>query len=203
MSGKQIIHVIDDDPAILNSVAGFLMTNGFGVQTYDSVYGFLETVGPHTTGCVVTDVRMPGISGIELVSRMKERRLALPIIIITAYADVALAIEALKRGAVDLLEKPFNNAALVKAIREALANWNDGTAVGPKAELLRARLSTLTAREKDVLARLLKGMPNKIIAYELGVSTRTIETHRATVMSKMKATSLAELVRMSLTVPAD
>jgi two-component system, LuxR family, response regulator FixJ len=201
MSSKQNIHVIDDDPAILASITDFLMANGYDVDTYDSVYGFLETVGPHTTGCVVTDVRMPGIGGLELVSRMKERRLALPIIIITAYADVALAIEALKRGAVDLLEKPFNNAALVKAIREALANWNNGTGGGPKDELHRARLATLTAREKEVLARLLDGMPNKLIAYELGVSTRTIETHRATVMSKMNAGSLAELVRISLTAP--
>jgi two-component system, LuxR family, response regulator FixJ len=200
MNGKQI-HVIDDDPAILTSVAGFLMTNGFGVQTYASIYAFLETIGPHTTGCVVTDVRMPGISGIDLAEKMKERRLALPIIIITAYADIALAIEAMKRGAVDLLEKPFNNGALVKAIREALANWNNETTIGPKMEVVRARLSTLTNREKEVLTRLLKGIPNKLIAHELSVSTRTIETHRATVMSKMNATSLAELVRMSLTVP--
>ncbi len=203
MSGKQIVHVIDDDPAILDSITAFLMTNGFGVKTYASGYGFLEAVGPHTTGCVVTDVRMPGISGIELVTKMKERHLALPIIVITAYADITLAIEAMKRGAVDLLEKPFNNGALVKAIREALSNWNNAAASGPRDELVSARLATLTVREKEVLARLLKGMPNKLIAYELGVSTRTIETHRATVMSKMNATSLAELIKMTLTADVD
>src|SRR5450631_4365888 len=111
MSEKQVVHVIDDDLSILASVAGFLMTSGFGVQTYVSAQEFLESIGPHTTGCVVTDVRMQGISGIELVGKLKERHIALPIIIITAYADIALAIEAMKRGAVDLLEKPFNNGA--------------------------------------------------------------------------------------------
>jgi two-component system response regulator FixJ len=200
MSDKNCVHVIDDDPAILTSISGFLRTRGFGVQTYASAQDFLETIGLHTTGCVVTDVCMRGISGIELVGKLKERRLALPVIIITAYADISLAIEVMKRGAVDLLEKPFNNAALVKAIREALANRNDGTAIGPQIEMVRARFSTLTGREREVLARLLKGIPNKLIAHELGVSTRTIETHRATVMSKMKATSIADLVRMSLTI---
>jgi two-component system, LuxR family, response regulator FixJ len=201
MSERNFVHVIDDDPAILTSISGFLRTRGFGVQTYASAQDFLETIGTLTTGCVVTDVRMQGISGIELVGRMKDRRLALPVIIITAYADISLAVEVMKRGAVDLLEKPFNNGALVKAIREALANRNDGTAIAPQIEMVRARFSTLTGREREVLARLLKGIPNKLIAHELGVSTRTIETHRATVMSKMKASSIADLVRMSLTMP--
>jgi two-component system response regulator FixJ len=201
MSNKDCVHVIDDDPAILTSISGFLRTRGFGVETYASAQDFLEAFGPRTTGCVVTDVRMRGISGIELVGKIRERRLALPVIIITAYADISLAIEVMKRGAVDLLEKPFNNAVLVKAIREALENRNDGTAISPQTEMARARFSTLTSREREVLARLLKGIPNKLIAHELGVSTRTIETHRATVMSKMRATSIADLVRMSLTIP--
>jgi two-component system, LuxR family, response regulator FixJ len=200
MSGEHFVHVIDDDPAILASVAGFLKTKGFGVRTYGSAQQFLETIGCRTNGCVVTDVRMRGISGIELVGKMKERHLALPVIIITAYADISLAIEVMKRGAVDLLEKPFNNAALVVAIREALANRNGQTAIGQQSESVRGRFSTLTGREREVLAHLLKGIPNKLIAHELGVSTRTIETHRATVMSKMNATSIAELVRMSLTI---
>ena len=200
MSEKQTVHVIDDDPAILNATAGFLMIRGFEVQTYASAEDFLEKIGPHTTGCVVTDVRMRGISGIDLARKMKERRLGLPIIIITAYADISRAIEAMKQGAVDMLEKPFNNAALVEAIREALMRWKYGTGIGP-SEIVHARLSNLTNREREVLARLLRGMPNKLIAHELGVSPRTIETHRATVMSKMHATSIAELVRMSLAVP--
>jgi two-component system response regulator FixJ len=200
MSDEQIVHVIDDDPAILTSVAGFLTTNGFGVQTYASGCDFLEAIGPQAAGCVVTDVRMPGISGIELMSKLKERGLSLPIIIITGYPDISLTVEAMKQGAVDLLEKPFNNGSLVKAIRNALSNWNEETPVGPKVEIFRARLATLTAGEKEVLARLLKGAPNKLIAEELGLSMRTFEAHRARVMLKMKAASIAELVRISLSL---
>jgi len=200
MNGKQIVHVIDDDPAILTSIAGFLITNGFGVQTYASAHDFLETMGPHAAGCVVTDALMPGMSGIELVSKMKERGFSLPIIMITAYADISLTVEAMKLGAFDLLEKPFNINALVKAIRAALSNWNDETAIGPKIEIVRARFSSLTHREKEVLARLLKGMPNNLIADELGFSIRIFEAHRATVMLKMKAANIAELVRISLSL---
>ncbi len=200
MSDGQIVHIIDDDPAIVTSVAGFLTTNGFGVQTYASANDFLEAIGPHPAGCVVTDVRMPGISGIELMSKLKERGLALPFIIITGYPDISLTVEAMKQGAVDLLEKPFNNGSLVKAIRKALTNWNEEAPVGPKVEIVRARLSTLTVVEKEVLARLLKGTPNKVGADELGLSIRTFEAHRARVMLKMKAASIAELVRISLSL---
>ncbi len=197
MSNPAIIHVIDDDKAILASTAGFLTAKGYGVQTYASAEDFLETIGPHTTGCIVTDVRMPGIDGIELMSRLKERGLGLPIIIVTAYADTLLGSEAMKQGAVDLLEKPFSSSALVKAIRGALATWSEETSVSPNAETARARLSNLTAREREVLARLLSGAPSNLIAQELGVSVRTLETHRATVMSKMNAASIAELVKIS------
>src|ERR1700748_2274892 len=147
MNDRHLIHVIDDDAAILASISGFLTTRGFALQTYPSAQDFLGTIESCATGCVVTDVRMRGISGIELVGKMKERRLSLPIIVMTAHADISLAIEVMKRGAADLLEKPFNNADLVKAIREALANRNDHAAVGPLAEAFRARFSTLTDRE--------------------------------------------------------
>jgi two-component system response regulator FixJ len=200
MSDEQIVHVIDDDHAILTSTAGFLTAKGFGVQTYASAEDFLETIGPHAAGCVVTDVHMPGISGIELMSKLRERGFALPIIIVTAYADTLLGSEAIKQGAVGLLEKPFNNGALVKAIRKALANWNEETPVGPSTETVRSRHSNLTSTEKEVLARLLKGAPSKLIADELGLSIRTFETQRATVMSKMRATSIAELVTISLSL---
>jgi two-component system response regulator FixJ len=119
---------------------------------------------------------------------------------ITAYADISLTVEAIKQNAVDLLEKPFKNGALVKAIREALANWNDEAAIGPNTKIVRARFSSLTVEQKEVLVRLLEGAPNKFIADELGLSIRTFETHRAAVMSKMKAASIAELVRMSLSL---
>jgi two-component system, LuxR family, response regulator FixJ len=151
VSDKQTVHVIDDDPAIRASTALFLTAMGFEVQTYDSAHGFLEAAGPRPTGCVVTDVRMPGISGIELIARMEERGLALPIIVITAYADIALAVTAMKQGAADLLEKPFNNVALVASIRQALARGNEDSRISPEDEAVRARFSTLTNRESEVL----------------------------------------------------
>jgi two-component system response regulator FixJ len=196
-NNKRTVHLVDDDSSIVASTSAFLSARGFEVETYGSAVEFLEAVTPSTTGCVVTDVRMNGMTGIELVERLKERRISVPIIIITAHADMELAIRAMRHGVLDLLEKPFSNAALVKSIQDTLARWNEGQA-GPNPEAVSGRLGTLTTREKDVLARLLNGLPNKIIAHELGVSTRTVETHRATIMSKMNASSLAELVRMSL-----
>ena len=126
--------------------------------------------------------------------------ISIPIIIITAHADISLAIKAMRHGVLDMLEKPFNNTALVNSIETTFARWNEGQAK-PNLDAINGRLGTLTTREREVLARLLNGLPNKIIAHELGVSTRTIETHRATIMAKMEASSLAELVRMSLSTP--
>jgi two-component system response regulator FixJ len=201
VSAKQIVHLIDDDPAVLDATAFLLTAKGFEVHKYPSAQAFLDTAGPDPAGCVVTDVRMPGISGIELIARLKERRIALPVIVITAYANIALAVQAMKEGAVDLLEKPFNGATLVEAIGRALSPRIAEIRIGPEGEEFRARLATLTSREDEVLARMLRGLPNKLIAHELGVSTRTIETHRASVMAKMKVSSVAELVRVTLTIP--
>jgi len=200
MSARRIVHLVDDDVSILNSTATFLSAKGFDVERYDSALKFLESVTPSIAGCVITDVRMTGMTGIELVVRLRERRISIPIIIITAHADISLAIKAMRHGVLDMLEKPFNNTALVNSIETTLARWNEGQAK-PNLDAINGRLETLTTREKEVLARLLNGLPNKIIAHELGVSTRTVETHRATIMSKMEASSLAELVRMSLSTP--
>ena len=200
MSARRIVHLVDDDVSILNSTATFLSAKGFDVETYDSALKFLESVTPSIAGCVITDVRMTGMTGIELVVRLRERRISIPIIIITAHADISLAIKAMRHGVLDMLEKPFSNTALVNSIETTLARWNEGQAK-PNLDAINGRLETLTTREKEVLARLLNGLPNKIIAHELSVSTRTVETHRATIMSKMEASSLAELVRMSLSTP--
>jgi two-component system, LuxR family, response regulator FixJ len=200
MSGIQIVHIIDDDPASLTSTAGFLTAKGFSVRTYASALDFLETIGPETAGCIVTDVRMPRIGGIEPTSKLRERNLALPIIVVTAYADLQTGSEAMKLGAIALLEKPFKNIELVKLIREALGLRSEQTAVSPNTQTARARLSSLTVEERGVLARLLKGAPNGLIAGEMGLSVRTFEIQRATVMSKLKATSIAELVRISRTL---
>jgi two-component system response regulator FixJ len=200
MNAKRTVHLVDDDVSILNSTAAFLLVHGFDVETYNSALEFLEAVTPQTTGCVVTDVRMSGLTGIELIVRLRERRISIPIIIITAHADISLAIKAMRHGVLDMLEKPFSNGALVNSIQNTFARWNEGQ-VNSNQDAISGRLKTLTAREREVLTHLLNGLPNKIIAHQLGVSTRTVETHRATVMSKMNATSLAELVRMSLSTP--
>jgi two-component system, LuxR family, response regulator FixJ len=198
MNDNQIVHIIDDDHAILNSISGFLQTNGFTVQTYLSAGEFLKTAGPETAGCVVTDVLMPNINGIELMGKMKERGLLLPTIIMTASADIPLTVQAMQQDAADLLQKPFNNGALVKAIRKALASRVDEAAVRINAETVRTRFSKLTSREKEVLAGMLEGTSNQLIADQLGISVRILETDRATIMSKMEAVSIADLVRMSL-----
>jgi two-component system response regulator FixJ len=200
MNAKRTVHLVDDDVSILNSTAAFLLAHGFDVETYNSALEFLEAVTPRTTGCVVTDVRMSGLTGIELIVRLRERRISIPVIIITAHADISLAIKAMRHGVLDMLEKPFSNGALVNSIQNTFARWNEGQ-VNSNQDAISGRLKTLTAREKEVLTHLLNGLPNKIIAHQLGVSTRTVETHRATVMSKMNASSLAELVRMSLSTP--
>jgi two-component system, LuxR family, response regulator FixJ len=197
MSKANVIHVIDDDAIIRDSVALVLARNGYCVQTHDSAPEFLDRVDPDSTACVITDVCMPGMSGIELLAKLKDRGLVFPVIIITGNADVPLAVEAIKRGAFEFIEKPFDDEGLLAALRDALIQ-NGGTEDRKRDVAVMAKLESLTDRENEVLACLLKGSPNKIIAYELGISPRTVEVHRANIMHKMKASSLAELVRMSV-----
>lgn len=199
MNGGQLVHVVEDDPDVLHSIQLLLTAEGFAVKTYASAENFLDLVDATAQGCVVTDVRMPGISGVELLSKIKERGLATPVVVITAHGDIPLAVHAMKLGAVDLLEKPFRPDVLISSIRQALAR-RQGDQESETAQENLKRLSTLSARESDVLKGLLKGLPNKIIAHELGISPRTVEIHRANVMKKTRAGSLAELVRMALSV---
>jgi two-component system response regulator FixJ len=203
MSGPKIIHVIDDDPAVRDSLRLLMTTEGLYVRTYPSARAFLDSVGREEDeeGCVVADVRMPELSGFDLLEKMKEKRLRFPVIVITAHADVPLAVQAMKAGAVDLLEKPFDDNVLIASVRNALLRNCARQESSSEAQEIRQRLASLTAREKEVLAGLLKGQPNKIIAHELNISVRTVEVHRANVMSKMRAGSLSELVRMALLAP--
>lgn len=199
MSGGQVVHVVEDDPDVLHSIQLLLTAEGFNVRTYASAENFLDLADATAQGCVVTDVRMPGMSGVELLSKIKERGLATPVVVITAHGDIPLAVHAMKLGAVDLLEKPFRPDVLISSIRQALVRRHGDHESETAQENLK-RLSTLSARESDVLKGLLKGLPNKIIAHELGISPRTVEIHRANVMKKTRAGSLAELVRMALSV---
>ena len=201
MTDKPVVHIVDDDPAVRDSLGVLLEVEGFNVQTHSSALAFLDSVEPDEKGCVLTDVRMPEMSGIELLAKMKERRLTLPAIVLTAHADVPLAVHAMKLGAVDLLEKPVGDETLLASIRHALTHRNDEKSHHAETQTIRNRLESLTERENEVLAGLLMGRPNNMIANDLGLSTRLVEALRASVMAKMKAASLSELVRMSLAAP--
>ncbi len=195
---KQVVHVIDDDAAVLGSVRFLLTIEGYEAKTYSSAEEFLETIGESEAGIVVTDVRLPGLNGVQLIEGMKKRGFNFPVIVITAYADVALAVSAMKQGAIDLLEKPFDPSALVQTVRQAFAGVSEQGDSVASAQAVRKSLSSLSAREKGVLQELIRGKTNKAIAAELGISQRTVEVHRANIMKKTEAGSLSALVRMAL-----
>lgn len=195
---ERLVHLIDDDDALRASLSFLLRTAGVPHRTYESAITFLEALGPGLDGCVVTDVRMPEMNGIDLVRRLKERGSQLPVIVITGHGDVPLAVEAMKAGVVDFLEKPFDDEALLSAVRTALAARDAQTQVSDEAKRFDALLATLSPRETEVLQGVLAGKQNKVIAHELGISIRTVEVYRANVMSKTGVGGLSELVRMAL-----
>ena len=197
-SDDLIVHVIDDDEAMRHSLAFLFRTARIRSETYESATAFLAALPQIKAGCVVTDVRMPGLSGIDLLRRLRELKVGLPVIVITGHGDVPLAVEAMKGGAVDFLEKPFDDEVLLGAVRSAF----NSQATDQQRQALRTaindRLASLSNRERDVLNGLVAGNPNKTIAFDLGISPRTVEIYRANVMTKMQAASLSDLVRMAL-----
>jgi two-component system response regulator FixJ len=197
MPGKTV-HVVDDDAAMRDSLRFLLKSAKLEVCTYESADAFLRALPEIGGGCVLTDVRMPGLSGIELLRRLKRSRIDLPVIIMTGHGDITLAVEAMKEGAVDFLEKPFDDEILLKTARFALDRYEkEAKKDAEKAEIL-AKLALLSQRERQVLEGLIAGQPNKIIAADHRISPRTVEIYRAHVMSKMQAGSLSDLVRMAL-----
>jgi two-component system response regulator FixJ len=192
------VHLIDDDEGVRQALAFSLATAGLAVRVYESAVAFLDTLGTLQPGCIVSDVRMPGIDGLELLRRLKQLNVSLPVIIMTGHADVPLAVEAMKAGAVDFIEKPFDDEQLLSAIRVALDGFDETGRREAELAHIQAKLQSLSARERQVLDGLLAGHPNKTIAYDLNLSARTVEVHRANVMTKMGATSLSDLVRMAL-----
>jgi two-component system response regulator FixJ len=190
------VHIIDDDDAVRDSLAVLLDSAGLPVRTYASATEFLALAPGLAGGCVLTDVCMPGLDGLALQRRLTEVGVTLPVIVMTGHGDVPIAVAALKAGAVDFLEKPFDDERLITAVRAALAANGDARRHAATLAEHAARLASLTKREREVLDLLVAGNPNKTIAYDLGASPRTVEVHRARVMEKMGARSLAELVRM-------
>lgn len=197
MAGTALVHVVDDDDAVRDSLTLLLESAGFAVRTYSSATALLAAL-PGTTGCILTDVRMPEMDGLALQRHLSETGVRLPVIVMTGHGDVPIAVQALKAGAADFLEKPFDNSQLLTAVTNAIAasERTHGEAVAV-ADITR-KLANLTPREREVLDKLVEGLPNKSIAYDLGSSPRTVEVHRARVMEKMGARSLPELVRMAI-----
>ena len=196
MPASGVVHLIDDDEDVRRAIAFLLGTAGMAVKVYESASAFLEKCEDFESGCVVSDVRMPGIDGLELLRRLNQKGSRLPVVVMTGHADVALAVAAMKEGAVDFIEKPFSDEVLLAAIQVAFDREKKAASSDTHTTEVRKRLASLTAREREVLDGLLVGHPNKTIAYDLGISPRTIEVHRANVMTKMAASSLSELVRM-------
>jgi len=198
MPPSGLVHLIDDDEDVRRALAFLLGTAGLAVKVYDSASAFLEKCEDFQSGCIVSDVRMPGIDGVELLQRLQQKRARMPVVIMTGHADVPLAVAAMKGGAVDFIEKPFADDVLLAAIQKAFERERKTERPSAEVAQIQTRIASLTPREKEVLDGLLAGYPNKTIAYDLGLSPRTVEVHRANVMTKMGASSLPELVRMTL-----
>ena len=196
MATDAVVHLIDDDESVRQAVAFMLTTAGFAVRVYDSATAFLDALPSVQPGCIVTDVRMPGMDGLALQRELKRRGVGLPVIVITGHADVSLAVEAMKAGAIDFIEKPFNDETLMAAIRVAVERHSSASRRSGDVAAIQAKLDSLSPREREVLDGLIAGLPNKTIAYDLNISARTVEVHRANLMSRMAAHSLADLVRM-------
>ncbi|MFD2239118.1 response regulator FixJ [Aureimonas populi] len=198
MSAEPKVHIIDDDAAVRDSLAFLLDTAGLDVATYPSAPAFLAALAAPARGCVVTDVRMPDMTGIDLLKRLRAQRLGLPVIVMTGHGDVPLAVEAMREGAADFIEKPFDDELLLAAVQAALEQEEGTFRCQEEQAEIDARIASLTARESQVLAGLVEGKANKQIAFELDISARTVEIYRANVMTKMKVRSLPELVRLAL-----
>ncbi|APF36998.1 response regulator transcription factor FixJ [Chelatococcus daeguensis] len=198
MAPEAVVHVVDDDLAVRQSLSFLLASDGLPVRLHESATAFLASAVQAQAGCIVTDVRMPGLDGIAFLQELRRRGSTLPVIVMTGHADVPLAISAMKAGAVDFLEKPFDDDLFLAAVRTALDRNAEEARRVAEASALNERLSTLSERERQVLAGLVDGKANKVIAFELGISPRTVEIYRANVMAKMQAASLSQLVRMVL-----
>ncbi len=197
MSNDAVVFVVDDDEAVRQSTAWLIESIGLKVIPYTCADEFLENYNKES-GCIVMDVRMPGMSGLEAQEEMKTRDMTLPLIFITGHGDVPMAVRALKRGAFDFIEKPFNDQLLLDAVQRGLKSNNEAMESLIQNESIDKRIASLTPREHEVMMRVTEGKPNKVIAHELNVSIKTVEVHRARMMEKMEASSVAQLVKTTI-----
>jgi two-component system, LuxR family, response regulator FixJ len=194
------VHIIDDDEGLRESLAFLLRSAHIEVLTYPSATAFLDAIPGAGLNCVITDVRMPGMNGIDLLKRLRELKIDVPVIVITGHGDVPLAVEAMKNGAIDFLEKPFDDEILLASVKAAIARQGGDSKRNAERTEIEGKLAALSNRERDVLGGLVAGRANKQIAFDLGISPRTVEIYRANLMNKMQAGSLSDLVRMALIV---
>jgi len=197
------VFIVDDEPAVLDGLRLMLSTFGYACRTYASAEQFLGAVAPESLGCVIADIRLPGLSGLDLQRELARRGYSLPLIFITAHGDIRMAVSAVKAGAVDFLEKPIDDALLVESLRQALRREGLGRLERGRAQELAARLQRLTVREREVMALVVEGFSNTVIGERLSISPRTVEHYRASLMEKMQARNLSELVRMSMLLEGD
>lgn len=201
-SADRTVFVVDDDEAALDSLVVLLRSEGLNPRGFSSANEFLATLAPESRGCVISDVRMPGMDGVQLLKTLKAMHSILPVVIITGHADVSVAVQAMKAGAADFVEKPFESELILRLVRACLEENDDAVDANAKVSRVRRRMESLTSRERQVLDLIVGGASNKVIAAGLAISPRTVEIYRANVMSKMRADSLSDLVRMTLTAGA-
>jgi len=197
MSDKRLVHLVDDEEAIRRSASFMLKTSGFDVKTWDSGVAFLKEARSAPLGCILLDVRMPGLDGLEVQRRLAAEGIAMPVIILTGHGDISIAVKAMKAGAIDFVEKPFERQVLLSAIASAFDRLDDAATTARTAADAEVAVARLTAREHDVLDGLAKGLPNKTIAYDLEISPRTVEVHRANMMAKLGVRSLSDALRIA------
>jgi two-component system response regulator FixJ len=197
MSTSKLIHIVDDEDSIRRSAGFMLKTSGYAVETWSSGVEFLKDVKRVEMGCVLLDVRMPEIDGLGVQRALAERGVTMPVVVMTGHGDISIAVEAMKAGAVDFLEKPFEKATLLEAVEAAFARIDAADSASSRAADAEVLLAALTPRERDVLEGLARGLPNKTIAYDLDISPRTVEVHRANLMAKLNVRSLSEALRIA------
>jgi len=197
MNTKRMIHIVDDEEAIRRSAGFMLKTSGYAVLTYASGDAFLQAAKDVEPGCVLLDVRMPGMDGLEVQKAMAERGIAMPVVVLTGHGDITVAVRAMKGGAVDFIEKPFEKVVLLTAITAAFERLDDAGARAARAGDAAVAIAALTNREQDVLRGMAQGLPNKTIAFDLAISPRTVEVHRANLMAKLQVKNLSEALRIA------
>ena len=197
-TADRTVFVVDDDAAALDSLVMLLRSDGLNPSGFSSAAAFLEALTPESRGCVISDVRMPGMDGVQLLKTLKAMGCILPVIVITGHADVTVAVQAMKAGAAEFVQKPYESELILRMVRTCLEENDDAVDAGAKRNRVLNRIESLTARERQVLDLIMEGASNKVIAAGLAISPRTVEIYRANVMSKMRADSLSDLIRMTL-----